>query len=68
MNVMEVVHRTELLTQWKERLQSFLAACRSAPCKGVCFPAGANPARPLLLRPEATGAAVEATKRLKPLV
>ena len=40
----------------------------SAPCKGAVCPAGAKPARPLSLRPEATGAVVEATKRLKPLV
>ena len=33
-----------------------------------CFPAGANPARPLSLRPEATGAVMEETKWLKPLV
>ncbi|WP_300337377.1 class I SAM-dependent DNA methyltransferase, partial [Accumulibacter sp.] len=33
-----------------------------------CFPAGANPARQLSLRPVATGAVVEVTKRLKPPV
>jgi 6-pyruvoyltetrahydropterin/6-carboxytetrahydropterin synthase len=33
-----------------------------------CLPAGANPARQLSLRPVATGAVVEVTKRLKPLV
>ena len=32
------------------------------------LPAGANPARQLSLRPVATGAIVEATKRLKPPV
>jgi hypothetical protein len=33
-----------------------------------CFPAGANPARPLSLRTEATGAVMEESKWLKPLV
>jgi len=33
-----------------------------------CLPAGAKPARQLSLRPVATGAVVEVTKRLKPLV
>ncbi|MEI6261311.1 MAG: hypothetical protein WCR46_15590 [Deltaproteobacteria bacterium] len=33
-----------------------------------CFPAGANPARQLSLRPVATGAVVEVTKRLEPPV
>ena len=33
-----------------------------------CFSAGANPARQLSLRPVATGAIVEVTKQLKPLV
>jgi hypothetical protein len=33
-----------------------------------CFPAGAKPARQLSLRPVATRADVEVTKRLKPLV
>ena len=38
-----------------------------APCKGGAFPAGASPARQPL-QPEATGAIVEVTKRLKPSV
>jgi hypothetical protein len=36
-----------------------------APCKGGAFPAGVSPARQPL-QPEATGAIVEVTKRLKP--
>ena len=39
-----------------------------APCKGGAFPVGANPTRQLSLQPEATGAAMEATKWLKPSV
>src|ERR1700688_732377 len=38
-----------------------------APCKGGAFPAGVSPARQPL-QPEATGAIVEVTKRLKPSV
>jgi hypothetical protein len=38
-----------------------------APCKGGAFPAGASPTRQPL-QPEATGAIVEVTKRLKPSV
>lgn len=41
---------------------------RRAPCKVGAFPAGANPARPLSLRPEAIGAVMEVTKWLKPSV
>jgi len=37
-----------------------------APCKGGAFPVGINPARHPL-QPEATGAATEVTKWLKPL-
>ena len=38
-----------------------------APCKGGAFPVGESPTRQPL-RPEATGAIVEVTKRLKPSV
>src|SRR5258708_39729569 len=38
-----------------------------APCKGGAFPVGASPTRHPL-QPEATGAIVEVTKRLKPSV
>jgi len=41
---------------------------RRAPCKVGAFPAGAKPARPLSLRPEAIGAVMEVTKWLKPSV
>ena len=40
----------------------------SCAVKRRCLSAGANPARQLSLRPVATGAVVEVTKRLKPLV
>jgi len=38
-----------------------------APCKGGAFPVGVSPTRQPL-QPEATGAIVEVTKRLKPSV
>lgn len=49
----------------KPRCPSSLSECA---VQRRCFPAGVNPARPLSLRPEATGAVMEVTKWLKPLV
>ena len=50
-------------------LDEFVAPrVRRAPCKVGAFPAGANPARPLSLRPVAIGAVMEVTKWLKPSV
>ncbi len=49
---------------WPPRLNRLLTC--AVPRR--CLSAGANPARQLSLRPIATGAVVEVTKRLKPLV
>jgi len=45
-----------------------LARIFQCAVKRRCLPAGANPARQLSLQPEAIGAIVEVTKRLKPSV
>jgi hypothetical protein len=66
----------QALYQWRKRLVAggrrsrakLGAGVRRAPCKVGAFPAGANPARPLSLRPVAIGAVMEVTKWLKPSV
>ncbi len=61
-----IQYKVNLTVDKKQTLQVVVqkGICR-APCKGAVFSAGPNPARQLLLRPIATGAVVEATKRLK---
>ena len=53
---------------WKRGGQPHRQRLSECAVQRRCFPAGANPARPLSHRPEATGAVMEETKWLKPLV
>jgi len=61
---------THIVMSAQEFMQRLAALARMFQCavQRRCFPVGANPTRQLSLQPEAIGAIVEVTKRLKPSV